>query len=171
MPFRANGLFSFVLTAFAVILAAIKNQPAAVRRSVKKFVLFALLGLGFMSSAMAAQDEAEVISRIKLVGEVCVQGKPCSVKTPVVAAAAAPAPGAAPRSGEEIFKAVCSGCHGAGVMGAPKFGTADWAPRVAKGKATLYQHALGGFNMMPAKGGCAVCSEQEIKNGVDYMAK
>jgi cytochrome c5 len=56
-------------------------------------------------------------------------------------------------------------------MGAPKYGTADWAPRKAKGKPTLYDHALHGFNSMPAKGGCAACSDEEIKNGVDYMAK
>lgn len=136
----------------------------------KKFALLALLGLGFVSPVMAAQDEGDVIGRIKLVGDVCVQGKPCSVKVPV-AAAAAPAPGGAPRSGEQVYTAVCAGCHGSGVMNAPKFGSADWGPRIAKGKATLYSSALGGFNAMPAKGGCAACTDDEIKSAVDYMAK
>ncbi len=147
-----------------------KNQPAASRRSVKKFALLALLGLGLASPVMAAQEEGDVISRIKLVGEVCVQGKPCSVKVPV-AAAAAPAPGGAPRSGEQVYTAVCAGCHGAGVMGAPKFGSSDWAPRLGQGKPTLYQNALNGIRSMPARGGCAACSDDEIKAAVDYMAK
>ena len=136
----------------------------------KKFALLALLGLGFGSPAMAAQNEADVVGRIKLVGDVCVQGKPCSVKVPV-AAAAVVAPGGAPRSGEQVYTAVCAGCHGSGVMNAPKFGSADWAPRKAKGMPVLYKNALGGFNAMPAKGGCAACSDDEIKSAVDYMAK
>lgn len=136
----------------------------------KKFALLALLGLGFVSPVMAAQDEGDVIGRIKLVGDVCVQGKPCSVKVPV-AAAAAPAPGGAPRSGEQVYTAVCAGCHGAGVMGAPKLGSSDWGPRLGQGKPTLYQHALNGIRSMPARGGCAACSDDEIKSAVDYMAK
>ncbi len=170
MLFHVKQVFGFVRTVFAVILSAHKDQPAVMRRSVKKFALLAVLGLGFVSPVMAAQDESDVISRIKLVGEVCVQGKPCSVKVPV-AAAAAPAPGAAPRSGDQVYTAVCAGCHGAGVMGAPKFGTADWGPRKAKGKDTLYKHALEGFNAMPAKGGCGTCSDDEIKAAVDHMIK
>lgn len=77
---------------------------------------------------------------------------------------------AADRSGDQVFQAVCTACHSSGVMGAPKFGDkADWAPRIAKGKSTLYSHALGGFNSMPPKGGCATCSDKEVKNAVDYM--
>lgn len=77
---------------------------------------------------------------------------------------------AADRKGEEVFAAVCTACHSSGVMGAPKFGSlADWGPRIAKGKPTLYQHALNGFNSMPPKGGCGTCSDQEIKNAVNYM--
>jgi cytochrome c5 len=65
---------------------------------------------------------------------------------------------------------VCTNCHGTGVLGAPKFGTAaDWAPRVAKGMDTLYTHAIAGFNSMPPKGTCAACSDDEIKGAVKYM--
>lgn len=77
---------------------------------------------------------------------------------------------AADRPGDQVFGAVCTACHSAGVMGAPKFGSkADWGPRIAKGKPTLYAHALGGFNSMPPKGGCSSCTDKEIKNAVDYM--
>lgn len=135
----------------------------------KLALLAAVVGLSFSFNAIAKEDSSAVIERIKAFGSVCVTGKECAVKVPV--SAAAPAPGAAPRTGEQIYTAVCAGCHGAGVMGAPKYASADWGPRKAKGKATLYEHAIKGFNSMPAKGGCAACSDEEIKNGVDYMAK
>lgn len=141
----------------------------------KLTVLLAALGLSFGSATMAAatKDDAAVAERIKPVGSVCIEGLPCAAAT-AASAAAAPAPGAAPRTGEQVFQQVCSGCHGAGVMGAPKFGNkGDWAPRIAQGMATLEKHALGGFTgskgTMPAKGGCAACSDDEIKNAIKYM--
>lgn len=110
-------------------------------------------------------SERATIQRIKLVGEVCLEGKPCAA-----AVAAAPAAGAAPRSGDELITAVCSGCHAGGIMGAPMIGNkAQWTPRIAQGKPTLYQHAIGGIRGMPAKGGCATCSDDEIKAAVDIL--
>lgn len=135
----------------------------------KLALLAAVVGLGLSFNSFAKEDEAAIIERIQAFGSVCVTGKPCSVKAPV--AAGAPVEGAAPRTGEQVYTAVCAGCHGAGVMGAPKYGTADWAPRKAKGKPALYTSALNGFNAMPAKGGCAACADEEIKSAVDYMTK
>ena len=107
----------------------------------------------------------DLIKRLAPYGRNCVKGKSCDV----VIAAAAPAPGAAPRSGEEVYNAVCTNCHGSGMLGAPKMGSAaDWGPRKAKGKDTLYTHAINGFNAMPARGGGEL-SDQEVKNAVDYM--
>lgn len=75
------------------------------------------------------------------------------------------------RSGEAVFQAVCINCHGAGLLGSPKFGDAGaWAPRIAKGYDTLVQHALAGFNAMPAKGGNTSLSDDEIRRAVAYMA-
>lgn len=78
------------------------------------------------------------------------------------------------KSGAEVFQQVCSACHGAGVAGAPKAGDkAAWAPRIAKGNATLYEHALKGFQgssgVMPAKGGRADLSDDLVKQAVDHM--
>jgi cytochrome c5 len=109
----------------------------------------------------------DLIKRISAYGKVCVQGKTCDVAVPSVAAA--PAAGGAPRSGEEVYNAVCTNCHAAGVLGAPVMGDKGaWGPRIAKGKDTLYTHAINGFNAMPARGGGEL-SDQEVKNGVDYM--
>lgn len=110
-------------------------------------------------------SERATIERIKLAGDVCLEGQPCATVV-----AAGPAPGAAPRSGDEIVSAVCSGCHGAGVMGAPIIGNKSlWGPRIAQGKPTLYEHALHGIRSMPPKGGCASCSDDEIKAAVDVL--
>jgi cytochrome c5 len=75
-----------------------------------------------------------------------------------------------PRSGEEVFKAQCTNCHTAGMLGAPKFGdAAAWGPRIAKGETTLLDHALKGFNAMPAQGG-GDFSDLEVHRAMVYMA-
>lgn len=99
------------------------------------------------------------------------------------AAAPAPAAPAAPASvaaapanaaGESIYKKTCALCHAAGVAGAPLPGNKDeWAPRIAQGKDTLYKHAIEGFTgakgMMPARGGAATLSDDDVKAAVDFM--
>ena len=57
-------------------------------------------------------------------------------------AAAADVP-TGPRTGEQVYQGACFACHGTGALGAPKSAD-DWAPRIAKGKDTLLQHALNG---------------------------
>ena len=74
------------------------------------------------------------------------------------------------KSGEEVYKAVCSMCHQAGMLNAPKFGdTQAWAPRISQGYETLVQHALKGIRSMPAKGGNASLSDVEVAGAVLYM--
>ena len=89
---------------------------------------------------------------------------------PAAAASALPVP----KTGTEVFEQVCSACHGQGIANAPKAGdAAAWGPRIAKGKPTLYQHALQGFTepnaVMPAKGGRTDISDDLIKAAVDHM--
>jgi cytochrome c5 len=127
-----------------------------------------LVVLSLALNAVAAESEsaatsADIKARIAPVGTSCMQGDEC-------AAAPAPAAAAEPKSGKFVFEGYCTACHSAGMMGAPKFGSADeWSPRAAKGVDTLYGHALNGFNAMPAKGMCAGCSDDEIRSAVDYM--
>lgn len=78
-------------------------------------------------------------------------------------------------SGEETFKTACQTCHGTGVAGAPRVGdAADWGPRIAQGKKTLYDHAIHGFQgrkgVMPAKGGRPDLTDSSVMKAVDYMA-
>ncbi len=79
------------------------------------------------------------------------------------------------KSGEDVFKAVCTTCHGAGIAGAPKFGdAAAWAPRIAEGAPTLYDHAIKGYQgkngVMPPKGGNSDLDDLEVERAVVYMA-
>ncbi|BEV73269.1 c-type cytochrome [Paludibacterium sp. THUN1379] len=75
------------------------------------------------------------------------------------------------RSGQQVYQAVCISCHGAGLLGSPKFGDAGaWGARIAKGYDTLLKHALGGFNAMPAKGGNTTLTDDEVGRAVAYMA-
>ncbi|MCC8393255.1 c-type cytochrome [Paraburkholderia sp. MMS20-SJTR3] len=77
------------------------------------------------------------------------------------------------KSGEEVYKAVCSACHASGAAGAPKFtNTADWAPRLAQGFDTLLHTALSGKGAMPPRGGTSPddYSDFEIARAVVYMA-
>ena len=76
-----------------------------------------------------------------------------------------------PLTGEEVYKSVCMSCHDAGLAGAPKKGdSAAWAPRIAQGEATLFKHALDGFNGMPSRGGNPKLSDLEVQRAVVFMA-
>jgi cytochrome c5 len=92
-----------------------------------------------------------------------------------VSATAVAAVAANYKTGAEVFEATCKACHAMGIGGAPKVGDhAAWAPRIALGKAKLYEHALNGFDgkadlPMPPKGGATSVSDDLIKAAVDHM--
>lgn len=75
------------------------------------------------------------------------------------------------KSGQEVYDAVCSSCHGAGALGAPKFqNKGDWGPRIAQGYDTLIKHAIEGIRQMPPRGGDGDLSDTEVARAVAYMA-
>lgn len=95
---------------------------------------------------------------------------------PAPAASAEPAPVASAAGtgdlvkGEQIYTSTCLACHGAGVLGAPKFGDkAVWGPRIAQGIDTLHTNSINGIRMMPPKGGNATLKDEDVKAAVDYM--
>lgn len=72
--------------------------------------------------------------------------------------------------GKGIYEIYCSGCHASGAGGAPKFGdAASWNLALKKGIDNVYQSAIQGIGSMPAKGTCLSCSDEDIKQSVDYM--
>jgi cytochrome c5 len=107
-----------------------------------------------------------LIARIQPVANICFEDdEVCDV----TARSSGPSAGDGPRDGKAVYNAVCHTCHTAGLLGSPIFGDAGaWGPRIAKGKDTLYTHAINGFNAMPAKGGADI-PDEEVQNAVDYM--
>lgn len=93
------------------------------------------------------------------------------------AEAAAPAEKAAdakvaagPVDGKKVYEGLCQACHMAGVANAPKTGDkVAWGPRIKQGIDTLHQHAVKGYNLMPAKGGNPALSDAEVHAAVDYI--
>ena len=136
----------------------------------KKMIgLMVVLGMGLFASGLAVSQsndvKNEIAERLAPVGESCMSGEDCAA-APVAAASEGP------RSGQQVYDTACHTCHAVGVAGAPKFGdAAAWADRIAKGMDTLHEHALKGFNGMPAMGLCATCSEDEVMAAVDYMVE
>ena len=118
-----------------------------------------IMALAGSALALAAVED-QIRERIQPVGKVNVAGE----------AARQAQQSSGPRGGEEVYADACAACHDSGAAGAPKIGdTGAWADRLAKGDDTLYDHAINGFNAMPAKGGCSDCSDEEVQNAVDYM--
>ncbi len=139
------------------------------------FVLARLIG----SAAQTRNVESEpmrlktVQANIEPVAHVAIAGR----DNAALAKLEAPAQGAAaadlPANGEAAYQKICAACHAAGVAGAPKIGDrADWGPRIAQGKDTLYKHAIGGYQggkgIMPAKGG-TTWPDDLIRAAVDHM--
>lgn len=147
-----------------------------------------MIALGLTMSACSKHESAESKPTEEIAaqqGEIAranhpmpVASQPASFVPPTAASAAATTTTATATqvsadAGEKLFGSVCTTCHTAGLMGAPKFGDkAAWAPRIAQGKDTLYKHAIGGYQgkagVMPAKGG-SQASDDEVKAAVDYM--
>jgi cytochrome c5 len=83
----------------------------------------------------------------------------------------APAGPRAAKSGEEVYKAICTACHGTGAAGAWKFGDkAAWAPRIKDGLDALAKNAINGIRAMPPRGGNPDLSDLEVTRAVAYMA-
>lgn len=124
-----------------------------------------MAGVLFSVAASASVLEDGILDRIKPAGEVCVAGDDCAGAAAPVAVSSA-----GPRSGEDIYQSACFGCHGTGAAGAPKMGdVADWSARTAKGLDAVIANAINGFSMMPARGTCMSCSDDEIASTVQYM--
>lgn len=129
----------------------------------QKILTALIAAIAFSSASFAAsvsQEEYDAIAeRIKPVGNIYLAGSEPIAAEPT-----------GPRDGATVYGTFCIACHATGVSGAPKIGDAvDWAPRIAQGEAVLNDHAINGFNAMPAKGACMDCSDDEIIAAIKHM--
>jgi cytochrome c5 len=71
----------------------------------------------------------------------------------------------------DLYASSCRSCHGQADTGAPlTLNRAAWDPLWAKGEQTLLEHAIGGFNGMPAGGQCFSCSADDHRALIRFMA-
>jgi len=91
--------------------------------------------------------------------------------TTAITARGIPAQPPPPRTGEEIVQNTCILCHGAGLSGAPRIGSArDWRERLVAGLDGLVRSAASGKGAMPARGGMPDLTEAELRAAISYMS-
>jgi cytochrome c5 len=74
------------------------------------------------------------------------------------------------RSGKEVVEAICAKCHATGEKGSPRIGQqADWSKRLSHGLDELVMQAIRGHGGMPARGGQAALTDNEVRNAIIYM--
>lgn len=103
---------------------------------------------------------------------VSVDAPPAAAATAAAPAASATSPStpAVARTGEQVFNTLCTACHTAGILNAPKIDDkAAWEARAAKGLQGLLESSTKGLNQMPAKGGDPSLTEQELTEAITYM--
>lgn len=135
----------------------------------KGMAFFLLSALALASGLAAAAVEDDIRARLAPVGELCLIGDQCAAGLAMASTASGE-----PRDPEAIYQTFCFACHGTGANNSPVLGNVEmWAPRLEQGIDVLYQHAIEGFNnnLMPPKGLCMDCSEEEIRATVDYMVQ
>ncbi|HEY5647172.1 MAG TPA: c-type cytochrome [Pseudomonadales bacterium] len=136
----------------------------------KLFARFTLAALALLTVLSAQADavppgsDDEIRARLEPFGSLCRAGEDCGT--------AAATADSGPKSGEEVYSQFCFACHATGVSGAPLLGdAAAWAPRVDKGMDVLMTSTLNGLNLMPPKGTCMGCSDDELQAAVTYMVE
>ncbi len=71
---------------------------------------------------------------------------------------------------QDVYMFACAQCHQTGLNAAPKMGNRKaWAPRIEKGRETMYKNTMEGMGAMPPKGGKSSLTEEQVKMAVDYM--
>jgi len=84
----------------------------------------------------------------------------------------AQASGDAMTTGKAVYEKSCSVCHDSGIAGAPKVGDKQaWSEGIGDGIDSLVQIAINGKGAMPAKGGNAALTDDEVKAAVHYMVE
>jgi cytochrome c5 len=82
-----------------------------------------------------------------------------------------PAPVALSAEHARAYQTACASCHARPGIGAPLTGVdADWRERRAQGLDALLVHTVDGYRGMPPLGTCGLCSEEDLRALIRYMA-
>ncbi|MCE8035315.1 cytochrome c5 family protein [Billgrantia tianxiuensis] len=135
-----------------------------------KLILGCLATIGLTAGAasvMAEVDRDAIAERLKPVGQLCLQGEDCGT---AAAAASGADNGEGGVDGAGIYGQVCAACHDTGAAGAPRRGEeGEWSERIDQGWETLLDHAINGFNAMPARGGNPNLSDEEVAAATAHL--
>ncbi len=75
-----------------------------------------------------------------------------------------------PHPGEATYLRFCASCHAQGRGGAPRVGDPIWDDIAKQGRDALLDTVKAGVPPgMPAKGMCRRCSDQELRDAIDYL--
>jgi cytochrome c5 len=144
-------------------------------------VTISLIGLGYYLNTRMPEHvnpvaQAKVTARIQPAGAVYAGATGAAAQAQAAQAALEAAKGQVAYDGtldgSVIFGNLCTGCHTAGVGGAPKLVKGDWTARLAQGKDVLHKHAIEGYKnvgVMPAKGGNPALTDAQVIATVDWM--
>ncbi len=80
-----------------------------------------------------------------------------------------------PNAGKKIFKEFCATCHAAQPLidlPAPRINDAKaWNVHRQKGIDVLLKMTISGIGAMPARGGCFECSDEQLRQTIEYILK
>lgn len=109
--------------------------------------------------ALSPSTREQIKERIKPIGQVSVAKQESSLSAEQKS------------SGKVTYEQYCTVCHQEGIAGAPRFQNAnDWKPRLDKQSLDeLVATASKGLNAMPMKGTCMKCTDEDLKNAIQYM--
>ena len=150
-----------------------------------RVILIACVTIASISQAKH-MDQDTIDKRTSPVGKVNIEGMPSSTEADhdemaheetVIAAEevvevtvdAGATTGA--RTGDALYNTYCIACHSIGLANAPKAGdSAAWNKLLEIGIDDLVASAVKGKNVMPPKGTCADCSDEELKDAITFMS-
>lgn len=147
-------------------------ENSMITRTVVNTAIAVAISATAMIGLAANADNEEIVERVKPVGQLIItkdtSQKATDSATKVATTDSAPVTTAS--NGKATYDTACFACHSTGAAGAPIVGKKDaWTSRISQGKDKLYSNAINGFNAMPAKGGRASLSDEDVKAVVDYM--
>lgn len=124
-----------------------------------------------VAGSLWAQSREDMISeRLQGADRVCLQGEDCAAGGAAMNMAQA---GSDEFSPEAVYQDNCAMCHDTGMANAPQPDETDrWNTRLEEdGLDGLVTNAINGINAMPPRGMCTDCTDEEIRQVVEYILR
>lgn len=73
---------------------------------------------------------------------------------------------------EAVFAKSCAMCHNGQLPNAPKKGdTTAWKSRLAQGQDVLLKNVVNGLSVMPPRGLCSDCTDEDLVATIGWMSR